>query len=254
MYTNKQRVELADICYMTVEKECNKPLEEVNADLIDAGLDLANKLLNIRHLTEEDIETAKKKVMFMTLRRRKRKVRIIAAVLAVLIILTTTACAFSDWLMGVFGIDNLYRVPPGYNVTVEQSELEAPNDILYFDTIEEVVEYVDESIYLPVDLHEEYVLSSIIVYEQEEKQIELLFEKDNNMIRYMITFNPSYFQEEQFETFQYKYYSKDNHPYDFVNISSCWQAMGWIDNNEYIISSINEETLKSIIDNTILVK
>lgn len=254
MYTKKQRIEISDICYMTVEKECNKPLEYINSELIEAGIDLAAKLLNIQPLTDEDVATAKKKVALMTIRRRKRKVRIIAAVLAVLIILTTSACAFSDWLVGIFGLNTLYTVQPGEVVEADRHDIEMPSDILYFDTIEELIEYVDEPIYLPVDLPEEYVLSSIIVYEQEEKQIELLFEKDNNMIRYMITFNPSYFQEEQFETCQYKYYSKDNHPYNFVIISSCWQAMGWIDNNEYIISSINEETLKSIIDNTILVK
>ncbi len=255
MYTKKERAELADICYMTVEKECSKPIKEIHTELVDAGLDLANKLLNIQPLSEDEVSSAKKTVITMALRhRRARKIRIIAAVLAILVALVTTACALSDWLVGIFGIENLYRVPPGYSATVEQHEMETPSDIINFDSIDELVEYIDEPIYLPVGLSEEYVLSFVSIYQGENRELEIIWTKDDHEIAFIITFNPPYFHKDQFESYEYEYLSKVGHPFGLLYFDSYRQAIGWIDNNEYIISANDEETLKYIIDKIIYIE
>ena len=249
MYIEKKRAELADICYMTIEKECSKPTEEINTALIDACIDLANKLLDIKPLSEEELLSAKKKIEAMTLRRRKKnlKIRIIAAVLAIIVVLVTTACAFSDWLVGIFGIENLYRVPPGHNAVVEEHEMEAPSDVLNFDSIDDLIEYIDEPIYLPIGLPEEFVLDSITVREFENIQIEIVWTKESHRIRYKITFDPPYFNEEDFASHEFEYYSKDDYPYDFVQIDTYWQATAWINHNEYVISADNTDLIEEII-------
>lgn len=256
MYTKKKRAELANICYMTVEKECSKPIEEINTALIDACIDLANKLLDIKPLSEEEILSAKKKIELLTVRRRKRnfKIRLIAAILAIVVVLATTACALSDWLLGIFGVNTLYTVQPGEVVTEEFNELEAPSDILYFDNIDDLVACVDEQIYLPMDLSEKYVLNYISIYEGETKEIEIMWTYNLHNVWYRINFNPSYFKEEDFYSYEYEHYSEDGHPFDFIQVGSCWQAMGWINNNEYIISANEEETLRELINNMICIE
>lgn len=250
MYTNKIRSELADICYMTVEKECSKPIKEINIELVDAGIDFADKLLNIQHLSADEVSSAKKTVISMALRHRKaRRIRIIAAVLAILVALVTTACALSDWLVGIFGVKNLYRVPPGYSATVEQHEMEVPSDILSFNSIDELTEYIEEPIYLPMGLSEEFVLDSIAIYKEENTQLEIVWTRSSTQIRYMITIKPPYFDENQFNSHEHKYYTKDEYPYNLVQIGSQHQAISWIENNEYIITAKDEETLKLVIDN-----
>lgn len=249
MYIEKKRAELADICYMTIEKECSKPTEEINTALIDACIDLANKLLDIKPLSEEELLSAKKKIEAMTLHRRKKnlKIRIIAAVLAIIVVLVTTACAFSDWLVGIFGIENLYHVPPGHNAVVEKYEMEAPSDVLNFDSIDDLIEYIDEPIYLPIGLPEEFVLSSITMYKEETSQIEIIWTKESHRIRYKITFDPSYFNKSRFDLLEYEYYSQDGYPFDCVQISPYWQASSWINDNEYVISADNTDLIEEII-------
>ncbi len=257
MYTKKIRAELADICYMTIEKECSKPLKEINTELIDACIELANKLLDIKPLSEEELLSAKKKLQFIMVRHRKiRRIRIIAAILAILLALVTTACALTDWLMGMFGSDTLLVLQPGDSAIVEQYELEAPDDIQHFEGIEDLVEYIDEPIYLPMDLPEEFVLDSITIYEEENKQIEIIWKKDSHNMWYRITFNPSYCNEDLFMSigYEFDYYSKDGMPFECVCIASNWQATGWKDNNEYIISTNDEQTLQSVIDQMTYVK
>ncbi len=256
MYTEKKRAELADICYMTIEKECAKPLEEINTSLVDACIDLANKLLDIQPLNEEELLRAKKKIEAMTLRRRKKlKIRIIAAILAILVVLVTTACALSDWLVGIFGINTLYTVQPGNSVTVEQHQLEAPSDILYFDSVENLVEYVNKPLYLPVEPLVDYELNEIMYFNYKDKHMTMSWlNNDGNIIECLITLTPSNFNEEKFNMYEYEYYSKDGHPFDFLYINTCWQAMGWIDNNEYIILAKDEESLKNVIDKMTYIK
>lgn len=251
MYTEKKRAELADICYMTIEKECSKPIEEINTALVDACIDLTNKLLDIQPLCEEELLRAKKKIEAMAFRRRRKKlqIRIIAAILVILTVLITTACALSDWLIGIFGIEKLYCIPPGYNVTVEDHELEAPSNILYFDRIEDLVEYVDQSLYLPIEPFVDYKLNEIQLCNYEDKRITISWSNDEaNIIECVIILMPSYFNDEKFNIYEHKYYSKDGYPFVFLQTDNCWQAMGWIDNNEYIILGNNEENLKSVID------
>ncbi|MBQ4562250.1 MAG: hypothetical protein IJA55_08005 [Clostridia bacterium] len=250
MYIEKKRAELADICYMTIEKECSKPTEEINTALIDACIDLANKLLDIKPLSEEELLRAKKKIEAMALHRRKKnlKIRIIAAILAIIVVLVTTACAFSDWLVGIFGINTLYTVQSGESVTVEQHKLEAPSDVLNFDSIDDLDEYIEEPIYLPIGLPEEFVLSSITMYKEETSQIEIIWTKESHRIRYKITFDPSYFNKSRFDLLEYEYYSQDGYPFDCVQITSYWQASSWINDNEYVISADNTDLIEEIIN------
>ncbi|MBR4880915.1 MAG: hypothetical protein IKU19_03215, partial [Clostridia bacterium] len=84
--------------------------------------------------------------------------------------------------------------------------------------------------------------------EYESKEIEIVWTNNSHKIRYKVTFNPLYFNEEKFNSYEYKYYSKDGHSYILVQPESDWQAMSWIDNNEYVLSTNDENTLKSVID------
>lgn len=249
MYTNKEREELANICYMHIERECAKPLKRINTDLVNSCIELANLLLDIKPLNQDEISSAKHKIEMMTLRRRKTlKVHIIAAVVAVLLLLGTTVYAFSDWLSEVFGIETLQTIQPGDKVTVDQHELEAPSGIIYFSTIEELTNYIDQPIYLPIKLPEGYEVTEIIVFNYADKRIDLTLQKETQVISITISITPAYFNENQFNSYEYDFYSPDGFPFDFIHIDMNWQAIGWIDNNEYTILAQDVESLKIIID------
>ena len=249
MYTPKERAELADICYMTIERESAKPLKDMDTALVDACLELAGLLLDINALTQDELDTAKQKIKAMTVHRRKSiRIRIIAAVAAVLLLLGTTVYAFSDWIVEVFGMETLMTIEPGDKVTVEQHELEKPSGVIKYNSIEELLNDIERSVYLPSKLPDEFELSEAKFCNYENEQLDITWINGQYTLTCMITFEPSYFNESQFNSHDYEYYSKDGHPFDFVQVGTYWQAMGWIDNNEYIIFADNTELLKEFID------
>lgn len=256
MITDKERAELAEVCYMTVERESAKPVEKMNIPLIDACISLANKLLNIHSLSKEEIETAKQKIMQMGMRRRRKlRVRIIAAVLVLLLLLGTTVYAFTDWLDSVFGHDEIWELQPGDKIEEGNNVVEKPADSISFNTIEELADYIEEPIYLPMDMPEEYVLSNISIYEYESRVVHLVWVKDHSTISFMLTLDISYCNEEMFldTGYDFDYYSKEGHPFEYIDIYPNVQALGYIDDNEYAILAADVSSLTDVIDSLIMV-
>ena len=255
MYTVKQRAELAELCYITAERESNKPADKVNNELIETCLRLADMLLGIEHLTEEELNAVCTKIRAKSVHRRKTfRFRIIAAVVALLLVLGTTVYAFSDWIIEIFGTEAVHDIQPGEKIESDNNELEAPENILYFNSIEELVEYVGEPLYIPIGLSEKFKLNKITINEYDSKRIEILWNKDTDIIRYFITLSSQDFNEEVFAKLEYPYYSKDGYPFAYIQIPPRLQAISWINNNDYTIIASNETTIETVIDKMTLIE
>lgn len=250
MYSEKQRAELADICYMTVEREASKPLGEMNTALIDRCITLANKLLGIEELSAEDIASVKAEVKRIKVRRPKKlRIRIIAAVLALLLLLGGTVYAGPDWIVKVFGLETIQNIQPGDKIEVNGHSLEAPEDILYFDSPAEVVEYVGEPTYMPGVIPEGYEMVDACLYVFEDAYIDITWHNGANRISWMVRENPNFYG------FEYNYYSPEGYGFIFIeDTPDHCQASAWIDGYEYIILANNTDILKALIDNMVLVE
>ena len=255
MLSQKERAELAQVCYMTIERESQKPADKMNIPLIDACLELANKLLSIQPLSEKELSEIKQRIRDRRVHRRKSfRVRLIAAILALLLLLGTTVYAFTDWLDAIFGHDEIWELPPGEEMVVENNVVEKPSNAISFETLEELANYIDEPIYLPMVMPEEYVLDGIMVYEYEGRDIYIDWSKNDVKVSFILRFQPSNFNEEQFTTLEYEYCSKDGIAFDYTYMNPQWQAVGFTNENVYTIIANDTDTLEVLIDRMILIK
>ena len=249
MYTTKERAELADICYMTIEKECAKPTTQMNTALVDACIELANLLLNVESITETDLADIKCKIEPVSLRRRKKlKIRIIAAVVATILLLGTTVYAFSDWLVEVFGVETLQTIGAGDSVTVDNNVLDAAKTKTEFSTVDELYGFVDDSVLLPDKTDNvKFIKARYSIYDKYDL-LRITWEMDGIEIRYIVTINDNMLNQSEFIEQEFEHYSDANQPYDIIDTGTGWQASTIIEQTQYTVFCSNKETLVEFID------
>ena len=251
MYTKRKRAELITLLYMTVNNEISKPVDGINTELVDTCIEFGDLLAGKAVLSDERSAELTRKIFSRAELQRKRKrlkARILVAVIAALILLGTIVYAFSGRLFDIFGAKKVAEIQPGEVITAEQNEVEAAEAVIYFDTLEELTEYLDEPIYLPTELSDEFELTILRVEQYDCLTIDATWKNQTDTINCIITIKPTDFNEEQFKLYEYEYYSPDGYPFGFLQGDTNSQAMGWIDNNEYTILASSIELLKEYID------
>lgn len=245
----KERSELADICYMTIERECAKPLSDIDTELVTACIELANILLDIHSLTDEELAEATKKLKTMTLRRRKSlKVRVIAAIVAVLLLLGTTVYAFSDWIFNVFGIETLQTIAPGDKVTVDNNVLDAAESKTVFYTVDELYGFIGDSVMLPSkEGNAEFADATYSIYDGYDL-ILTTWKIGDIQVDYIVEINALTENCEDFNKQKYEHYSQNHQPYDIIDTDNGCQAATVIDKIQYTIFCTDKEILIEFID------
>ena len=250
MYTKRKRAELITLLYMTVNNEISKPVDGINTELVDTCIEFGDLLAGKAVLSDERSAELTRKIFSRAELQRKRKrlkVRILVAVIAAMILLGTIVYAFSGRLFDIFGAKKVAEIQPGEVITAEQNEVEAAEAVIYFDTLEELTEYLDEPIYLPAKLPDGFELYSVMIVNFENETINIIWKKDTDFIECIIKTKPSFFNKEKFELYEYECYSPDGYPFNFVQVGTYWQAEGWINNNQYIILANSTELLEEYI-------
>ena len=256
MYTKRKRAELITLLYMTVNNEISKPVDGINTELVDTCIEFGDLLAGKTVLSDERSAELTRKIFSRAELQRKRKrlkARILVAVIAALILLGTIVYAFSGRLFDIFGAKKVAEIQPGEVITAEQNEVEAPEAVIYFDTLEELTEYLDEPIYLPTELPDGFELTETRIEQYDCTTIDVTWRNHTNTINCRIKIKPSYFNEDGFKSHEneesgYEYYSLDGYPFNFIQVDTYWQAIGWIADDEYIILASRTELLEEYID------
>ena len=244
----KERAELADICYMTIERECSKPMSDMNTELVTACIELAELLLDIHPLSNRELIEVKQKLSEMTRRRGKTlKVRIIAAVVAILLLLGTTVYAFSDWIFEVFGIETLQTIEPGDKVTVDGNVLDAALEQEIYDSEEELYRYFKNTIALPKQSEFEFCDATLVKHTDYDLLIST-WKFNNIQIDYTVAQNRETVNKNIFDVQEHEYYSQSGQPYDIIDTGNGWQAATVTDKTQYTIFCADKEILIAFID------
>lgn len=244
----KERAELADICYMTVSRECAKPISDINTELVTACIELAELLLGIQPLSDAELAKAKQKLSAMTRRRKSLKLRILAAVVAALLLLGTTVYAFSDWIVDVFGIETIQHIQPGDKVTVGDNVLDASDSKTVFGTVDELYGFIGDSVMLPYKEGDaEFVDATYSIYDEYDMLL-TTWRIDNTQVDYIITINNEALNQGAFASQEYEYYSQNGQPYDIIEVGTGWQAATVTDKTQYTVFCTDKEILTEFID------
>ncbi len=251
MYTKRERAELITLLYMTVNNEISKPTNSINTELVDTCIEFGDVLAGKSVLSDERSAELTRNIFLRAELRRKRKklkVRILVAVITAMILLGTIVYAFSGHLFDIFGAKKVAGIQPGEIITEGQNEVKAAEKVIYFDTLEELTEYLDKPIYLPTELSDEYELTILSVKQYDCLTIDATWKYQTEIVNCIIKTEPSYFNEEKFNLYEYEYYSHDGYPFGLVQVGANWQAIGWIEGSEYVILANSTELLEEYID------